>query len=86
MKRLLNRKKQAIKKWRSRAWTINPKKTKITIIKSESNLVISEENFELANFELEDLISDFYFLASKSTQLGDLCDQGAGALLDMEQT
>ena len=86
MRRLLNRKKQPIKKWRSRAWTINPKKTKITIIKSESNLVISEENSELADFELEDLISDFFFLSSKSTQLDDLRDQGAGALLDMEKT
>ena len=86
MRRLLNRKKQPIKKWRSRAWTINPQKTKITIIKSESNLVISEENSELADFELEDLISDFFFLSSKSTQLDDLRDQGAGALLDMEQT
>jgi hypothetical protein len=86
VRRLWNRKGQAVKKWRSRAWSIDPKKTKITIIKEASNIIVSEENLELADLDLEELISSLYFPIAKSKQLAELCNLGAGALLDMEQT
>jgi len=86
VRRLWNRKGQPVKKWRSRAWSIDPKKTKITIIKEASNIIITEENLELVDLDLEELISSLYFPIAKSKQLGELCNRGAGALLDMEQT
>ena len=86
VRRLWNRKGQAVKKWRSRAWSIDPKKTKITIIKNASNLVVSEENIELVDLNLEELIAALYFPIDKSTQLVELCNRGAGALPDIEQT
>ena len=38
MLRLRNRKRDGVKKWRSRAWSIDPKVTNLTIIKTDSKL------------------------------------------------
>jgi hypothetical protein len=38
MLRFWNRKDDAVKKWRSRAWSIDPKVTNLTIIKADSKL------------------------------------------------
>jgi hypothetical protein len=35
--KLFHRKSKAVKNWRSRAWSIDPKVTKLTIIKSEES-------------------------------------------------
>jgi hypothetical protein len=36
--KLFNRRGQAVKKWRSRAWSIDPKKTNLVIVVNEANL------------------------------------------------
>ncbi|MCW4047220.1 MAG: hypothetical protein NWE99_06625 [Candidatus Bathyarchaeota archaeon] len=37
MLKLFTRKSRAVKKWRSRAWSIDPKKTNLTIISNQEN-------------------------------------------------
>ncbi|MBT0158554.1 hypothetical protein G4O51_01055 [Candidatus Bathyarchaeota archaeon A05DMB-2] len=37
MLKLFSRKSKAVKKWRSRAWSIDPKKTSLTIIRNKEN-------------------------------------------------
>lgn len=86
MRRIWNTKDQGAKKWRSKAWLIDPKVTKITIIKSSSSINATEEQSELKNLNLEELVSSLYFPIKKSAQLVETCYRGTKALLDMEQT
>lgn len=86
MKNFWNRKSQAAKKWRSRAWLIDPKVTKITIIKNELNSYFSEKHLEFKDLNLEELVSSLLFPIRKTAQLLESGNQGAGALLDMEHT
>lgn len=46
MLRLWNRKGDAVKKWRARAWSIDPKVTNLTIINTDSKL----ENMDVMDF------------------------------------
>lgn len=84
MRRFWNRKGQAAKKWRSKAWCIDPKETKITIIKGVSCTNVSEDHMELVDLDIEELASSLFFPIKKPTRLIDSCNRGAGALLDME--
>jgi len=79
-----NRKSEAAKKWRYRAWLIDPKVTRIIISKKDSRLHVSEENSELEDLDLEELVSSLYFPIKKSAELVESCSLGTGALLDME--
>jgi hypothetical protein len=80
--RLFRRKGRAVKKWRSRAWSIDPKKTKLTIIRTEaSNL----ENPEFTDLNLADPVSILSLPIDKSSQLPEFCAEGINALNDMEQ-
>jgi hypothetical protein len=49
MLRLWNRKRDGVKKWRSRAWSIDPKVTNLTIIKTDSKL----ESMHIIDFNLD---------------------------------
>ena len=84
MRRFWNKKSQAAKKWRSKAWRIDPKETRITIIKGGSSKDVLEEHMELEDLNLEELVSSLFFPIKKSVLLVESCNQGAGALLDME--
>jgi hypothetical protein len=87
VRRLWNRKGQAVKKWRSRAWVIDPKKTKITIIKAEaSNVDDSAENIEITDLNLADPFSTLLLRMNKSPQLVEFCNRSVDALTDMEQS
>lgn len=55
MLRLWDRKGKAIKNWRSRAWSIDPKVTNLTIVRTEAKIV----SIDSADFELN---FNFYFL------------------------
>jgi hypothetical protein len=46
--KLFNKKSRAVKNWRSRAWSIDPKVTNLTIIKTEAKL----ENIDIKDFNL----------------------------------
>jgi hypothetical protein len=65
------RKDIAVKKWRSRAWSINPRVTKLSIIKTEAPKV---ENIDTADLAL-----------ISSSQLQENCAQFFEAIADMEQ-
>ncbi len=86
MLRIWSRKGKAVRKWRSRAWSIDPKKTKLTIIKSESlYLYDSAENVEIADLNLTDPTSILPLYMNKSPLLLEFCAQGVKALTDMEE-
>jgi hypothetical protein len=53
MLRLWNRKGVAIRKWRARAWTIDPKVTNLTIINTASKL----ESMNVIDFNLDSTFS-----------------------------
>jgi hypothetical protein len=83
--RILKRKDKAVDKWRSRGWSIDPKKTKLTIIKvGASNLDDSAENEEIADLNL---VNTNIFLSSfmDKSQMFNSCIQGINVLTDMEQ-
>jgi hypothetical protein len=80
--RLFRRKSRAVKKWRSRAWSIDPKKTKLTIIKAEA---LNLENPEFADLNLTDQVSILSLPIDESSQLLEFCTEGINALTDMEQ-
>ena len=86
MRRFWNTKDQAAKKWRSKAWLIDPKVTKISIIKSSSKTNAIEKQTELMDINLEELASSLFFPRKKSAQLVETCYRGTKALLDMEPT
>jgi len=77
--RLWKRKGKAVKKWRSRAWSIDPKKTKITIIKVETS------NTELMDLGLSNLFASIPLQTEKSPQLPESCNQIFEAITNMEQ-
>ena len=85
--RIWNRKGKAVRKWRSRAWNIDPKKTKITIIKVEtSNIDNSVENLEIVDLNLADPISSLPLYMDKPPQLPELKrTHFFNALTDIEQ-
>jgi hypothetical protein len=47
--KLFRRKSKAVKKWRSRAWSIDPKVTNLTIIRTD---VVNLERLDKANFNV----------------------------------
>jgi hypothetical protein len=51
MFRIWNKKDTAVKKWRSRAWSIDPKVTNLTIIKSDNtnpeSTAVTDSNLDL---------------------------------------
>jgi hypothetical protein len=65
-----NRKRVAVKKWRLRAWSIDPKVTRLSIIKTEA------PNIE--NIDDADPVSD------ASSQLLENCSQLFEAIADIE--
>ncbi len=71
MLRFWNRKGKAVKNWRSRAWSIDPKVTNLTIINTEA-----EKNSECLNTADSDL---------DVPKLLKNCPQYFEALADMEQ-
>ena len=73
MSRFWKRKGKAVKKWRSRAWSIDPNKTNLTIIKAESKL----ESIDVADFNLN--------FNMNFPQLLESCPQYFDAMPDMEQ-
>lgn len=76
---LWKRKGNAVKKWRSRAWSIDPKKTKITIIKVETS------NTELRDLDLSNPFASLPLQTEKSPQLPECCNQIFEAITNMEQ-
>jgi hypothetical protein len=78
MLRLWNRKGNAVKKWRSRAWSIDPKVTNLTIIKSEAT---EPENLELTHSNMEDNSTSSRF----SCTFFEAYPQYYSAIADMEQ-
>jgi hypothetical protein len=56
MLRLWNRKGTAVKKWRSRAWSINPRVTTLTIIKEAKLDRIDATDF---NFDFPQLLEKY---------------------------
>ena len=68
--KLFHRKNKAVKNWRSRAWSIDPKVTNLTIIKTEA------ANLELLDLSGADL--DFHHLFTSYPQYFD-------AITDIEQ-
>ena len=47
LQKFWKRKSKAVKNWRSRAWSIDPKVTNLTIIRSEESNVVIEQIEEL---------------------------------------
>ncbi len=86
MRRFWNTKDQAAKRWRSKAWLIDPKVTKISIINSSSRTNATEEKTELMDLNLEELVSNLLFPIKRPVQLVEKCNRGTKALLDMEPT
>jgi hypothetical protein len=76
--RLWKRKGKAVKKWRSRAWSIDPKKTKITIIKVETS------DTELMDLDLFNPFASLPLQTEKS-RLPESCNQIFEAITNMEQ-
>lgn len=76
--RFWKRKGNAIKKWRSRAWSIDPKKTKITIIKVEMS------NIDLMDLDLSNPFASLTLQTEKSPQLPESCNQIFEAVTNME--
>ncbi len=58
MLRLWNRKGEAVKKWRSRAWSIDPRVTNLTIIKTE-NADLKSIDVPDSNFDLSRMLKDY---------------------------
>jgi hypothetical protein len=77
--RLWKRKGNTVKKWRSRAWSIDPKKTKITIIKVETS------NIDLTDLDLSNPFASLPLQTGKSPQLPESCDQIFEAITNIEQ-
>jgi hypothetical protein len=77
--RLWKRKGKAVKKWRSRAWSIDPKKTKITIIKVETS------NIDLMDLDLSNPFASLPLQTENSPQLPESCNQIFEAITNMEQ-
>ena len=75
MSRFWKRKGVAVRKWRSRAWSIDPKVTNLTIIKTEAEKTI--ESLDTADSNL-DFNLNFFKLLKDYPQYFD-------ALADMEQ-
>jgi hypothetical protein len=73
--KFFHRKSRAIKKWRSRAWCIDPKVTNLTIIKTEAEKTM--ESLDTADSNL-DFNLNFFKLLKDYPQYFD-------ALADMEQ-
>ena len=75
MSRFWKRKGVAVRKWRSRAWSIDPKVTNLTIIKTEAEKTI--ESLDTADSNL-DFNLNFFKLLKDYPQYFD-------SLADMEQ-
>ena len=65
--RLFYRKSKAIKNWRSRAWSIDPKVTNLTIIKTEAKIDcmdLEDSNLDF-NLDFPKLLEEYpqYFVA-----------------------
>jgi hypothetical protein len=73
MLRFWNRKGKAIKNWRSRAWSIDPNKTNLTIIRAKPKL----ETMDIADFNLN--------LNMNFPQLLEEYPRYLEAIADMEQ-
>ncbi len=72
--KFLHRKGKAVKNWRSRAWSIDPKVTKLTIIKAEESDV-----------QIAELTARPPMHADRLPQWLDVCPQYCDAIADMEQ-
>ena len=75
MPRFWKKKGQAIKKWRSRAWSIDPRITKLTIIKVEAQTNVPAEKREAVFSNLKGPNPSF-----------PACSLHLVALTDLEQT
>jgi hypothetical protein len=67
MLRLWKRKRNAVKNWRSRAWSIDPRLTNLTIIKTEAKIDcmdLEDSNLDF-NLDFPKLLEDYphYFVA-----------------------
>jgi hypothetical protein len=77
-----SRKGKAARKWRSRAWSIDPKKTNLTIIKTGT---LKPSNQEITDLDLDNSILNLFLFHDKGPQLPDSCTQYLDSLTDMEQ-
>jgi len=85
--RIWNKNGTAVRKWRSRAWSIDPKKTKLTIIKAQTPISFdSEENLEILDLDLANPTSFLPVHINESPQLPEFCNQFFEALTDIERT
>ena len=85
--RIWNNKGTAVKKWRSRAWSIDPKKTKLTITRVQDQLSLNpEENLEITDLDLANPTSFLTSHKTESSQLPENCNKFFEAITDIENT
>lgn len=86
MRRLWNRRGRAVKKWRSRAWSIDLRKTKLTIVKAYApDLADSAETLEITDLYPDEPLSIPRLHTIKSRQLAELYNLDADALTPIEE-
>jgi hypothetical protein len=75
--KFFHRKSKAVKNWRSRAWSIDPKVTKLTIIESEESNAVDTQ--------ITELTARPHTCADRPPQWLEVYPQYCDAIADMEQ-